>query len=738
MNRTDTVPSRIAIESPNGIYEAVREEIGEILQALEQPSQNGDLASAIETARGNFQQLLFETDETLRELEKDVEWDAFTIAFYGETNAGKSTIIETLRILMGEKFKLEQQRKFRETRERFGVGTNAFEEWEEKERLLVRLESDLRNMQAEFTAAREQQAARELELSRRAEKLSAEIRAMPFLRRFLSFVWKIPSEAALDSVKTELGVAFAKARSLSKQQEENQSDLLGKIHSLRRDIAHIELAKQELAACEDGLIIGDGQSDFTRESSRYEFEVNAAKFVLLDVPGIEGKEALVREPIMQAVRKAHAVFYVTRKAVPPQKGDEKTGGKGTLEKIKEHLGAQTEVWAIFNKSIKSAEQLRMQNLVNEGERKSLDVLEEVLSQQLGEHYAGLLPVSAYAAFVASTEHFVPGSAKAKDRGKFLKAIDADAIHHKTGFRDLIARFTTEMTEQTKLKIRKSNFNKANVAVLRLKDRVDLLNKKRFFPLHKRLQEEAHASKLQLDSVTDAFLRTLESKGRELIDVARSQVRADIYRRIDDDMDNNELEPALRSCLDLQGKELEIRIHEAAIECRKDFLKELEDIADQFRDHVDGILSDASRIDSMKLDLRINIDNGIRVGGLAGVAMGAVALWWNPGGWVLGVIAVVGLAWPALKAVWGYFDNDYKKAQQKENANENLSKVFRTVKSNFAKQLQGTSIRLLEKLKDVKHDFELPALQAKQIGSSLTESSKRLKVISYNILKKGDL
>lgn len=41
-------------------------------------------------------------DDELALLEGHVEWDKFTIAFFGETNAGKSTIIESLRILFEE------------------------------------------------------------------------------------------------------------------------------------------------------------------------------------------------------------------------------------------------------------------------------------------------------------------------------------------------------------------------------------------------------------------------------------------------------------------------------------------------------------------------------------------------------------------------------------------------------------------------------------------------------------
>lgn len=40
-------------------------------------------------------------------LEQSAEWDKFCIAFFGETNAGKSTLIDTLRICYDEQSRLE-------------------------------------------------------------------------------------------------------------------------------------------------------------------------------------------------------------------------------------------------------------------------------------------------------------------------------------------------------------------------------------------------------------------------------------------------------------------------------------------------------------------------------------------------------------------------------------------------------------------------------------------------------
>ncbi|GAA9672086.1 hypothetical protein HpVH120_03970 [Helicobacter pylori] len=54
--------------------------------------------------------------ESLRELESlknNEEWEKFTIAFYGETGAGKSTLIECLRLFFKELGKMDQQERFK-------------------------------------------------------------------------------------------------------------------------------------------------------------------------------------------------------------------------------------------------------------------------------------------------------------------------------------------------------------------------------------------------------------------------------------------------------------------------------------------------------------------------------------------------------------------------------------------------------------------------------------------------
>lgn len=59
-----------------------------------------------------FQKLERESLKELESLKNNEEWENFTIAFYGET-AGKSTLIECLRMFFKEQSKVDQQERFK-------------------------------------------------------------------------------------------------------------------------------------------------------------------------------------------------------------------------------------------------------------------------------------------------------------------------------------------------------------------------------------------------------------------------------------------------------------------------------------------------------------------------------------------------------------------------------------------------------------------------------------------------
>ena len=72
--------------------------------------ENAELA-AIKTT---LKELNSEFKQEIEKLEASSEWDKFCIAFFGETNAGKSTVIESLRIIYDE----EQRRLEKKNQEK--------------------------------------------------------------------------------------------------------------------------------------------------------------------------------------------------------------------------------------------------------------------------------------------------------------------------------------------------------------------------------------------------------------------------------------------------------------------------------------------------------------------------------------------------------------------------------------------------------------------------------------------
>ncbi|MCH4602019.1 AAA family ATPase [Helicobacter pylori] len=249
-----------------------------------------------------FQKLESESLKELESLKNNEEWENFTIAFYGETGAGKSTLIECLRLFFKEQSKMNEQERFRQ--------------------------------------------------------LYAE-----------------------------------------------------KNH---RGSGHVLL---ELEKFQDGATIGDGRSDFTTKTKSYTLKHNNKTFTLLDVPGIEGDERKVIQQISNATQKAHAIFYVTKKPTPPQKGEERK--EGTIEKIQKQLGSQTEVYTIYNKAVTNPRALK-DGLIDESERESLKILNKEMKNILGKHYKGHKIVSAQAAFYGLSSALIPESGFYKNKQKFLE------------------------------------------------------------------------------------------------------------------------------------------------------------------------------------------------------------------------------------------------------------------------------------------------------------------------------
>ena len=114
------------------IYDNIAKKVSAILASLDVETEDEDVASAQKNAKEILKILKDEINEEYSALSKNAEWDRFTIAFYGETNAGKSTIIETLRLLLNEETKMRASKKFRELQEKNNITEQAFDTLQEE------------------------------------------------------------------------------------------------------------------------------------------------------------------------------------------------------------------------------------------------------------------------------------------------------------------------------------------------------------------------------------------------------------------------------------------------------------------------------------------------------------------------------------------------------------------------------------------------------------------------------
>lgn len=96
---------------PSESYDAIIEEISRLIQGINVETKDESVLTAQKYAHDELSKMQQIIADEYDSLKRNTEWNRFTIAFYGETNAGKSTIIESLRILLGEETKRNEKLK---------------------------------------------------------------------------------------------------------------------------------------------------------------------------------------------------------------------------------------------------------------------------------------------------------------------------------------------------------------------------------------------------------------------------------------------------------------------------------------------------------------------------------------------------------------------------------------------------------------------------------------------------
>lgn len=730
------------------LIKMIDQSLAVVLSKTSVTNGNLDFEGAIANSKILLEKFRDQTNKDIRELQELAEWDTFTIAFYGETNAGKSTLIETLRILLGDGEKLAMQQKFKMLAKELHVDPNS----------ISALETSIKQLELKLAESQDQTEIFKKILQDEEQQQSAQLDALRasverkrknlgLWQRLLYLFKKLDEEKSLsahelrftqfkDANKAKLEVIIAEPLKVSSE-----------LNSRRSDLAQIENSFAQLAPLQDGNIIGNGRSDFTLQSHAYCFTADNQKFQLIDVPGIEGDEKQVMSAIDASVKKAHAVFYVTRAATPPGSGSE--GKEGTIDKIKRQLGKQTEVWAIYNKSATNPQVLQGETLINKNDSIGLVEMNKSLSGMLGqETYKGHICVSGMPAFLASAICLLPNNSHIKSRDKFLATMSASDILDRSGMNAFLKFIRTEICQNFQKKIDDANLKKIRSC---LQDGIYHLQKARdnFAAAAQKLEVQQKFSSLQIDALLSGTSKKLKSECHDQLSEKKSAMRTAIYNYIESDQTNDDFKERLtdqindlKNCI---GADLEVRFAKVF----EAFKHDAGEIIRANQKNVDDILHYTvdSPFSSLKLKFNSNfkMDNGINVVGLISTLGGAAALIWasflasNPVGWTTAaVLGAVGLVFSLYKAVRSFFSSDYKKEQQRKSADDNLDKVFTKLSQMLDENLESASKKINEALLETKKQMRIPYEQSVNTKAALEGVAAKMVTMRDNLSTKSIL
>ncbi|KJV35677.1 hypothetical protein [Luteibacter yeojuensis] len=723
------------VDLADTIYPAILAQIHGLVDTVSQETTDGALGKKQEAAKAMLESIAGKLTDDVEWLRKHSRTKDFTLAFYGETNAGKSTLIECLRILLGERTKKEQRAAFMKLQQQLGLSESDLQEAEARvEAARLQLDEVAAEALAQTVIHAEQVAAIDEHIATAQSAIDARAKAVSWFGRIMHLFREWPEERELRELKARHTELPSRHNGVMQRLRDHEAEaqLARESASKYRDAALGNLA--ELAAFEDGQIIGDGRSDFTRKTGEYTFTAGDQTFIMLDVPGIEGDEARVGDEINEAMASAHAVFYVTAKAAPPQTGE--TGRPGTLEKIKAHLGYQTEVWTIFNKRVTNPMALKKTGLLTADDEGGLADLNARMVEQLGRNYQGEITLSALPAYLAVADCIVPRSTNASIRDKFLGAFSALELLEKSGIDSFRRRVTGEMIAGQEEKIRLANIHKVASTLRDVGTEIEQMNKAEFTPLADELAAKARNSGRQLDIAVTGLKSRLENRGEQAVHEFENEVRRKIYKVIDRNVSNDAFEECLREILAAEQGALQERLPVKLDEEVVLFQEHVKTVVERFAEHVGALLASYEHLRRVRTEstfsLNVNIDNGINYYGILGSLVSGGLLIWNPAGWIIMSISIASLVASLIKSVWSFFNDDYKKGQQRKAADENLASICAEIRTSLRASLKEAMPGLEENARMIHDLLQAPVRQARQVASALDSARLYLKRLSTTL------
>ncbi|CZQ85603.1 Hypothetical protein Tpal_656 [Trichococcus palustris] len=738
-------------KAPAELYKTVINEVTYLIDSLGEPTEEKEILEQQNEAKKKLNGVHKELQTSLEHLAKNAEWDVFTIAFYGETNAGKSTLIETLRILLSEPSKTEERKMFYSSSQAIDQSETILRQFEEDlNQVNISFEKNIVQINEKLETAVSQKT--KLIAENKLEHWKVDVLgALIFEKRRSSFCYFIKSffnrmfeqkemikaKERIVLLETETSITNQEIDKIQRELDETNSEWHKKIEMFSPEISKLEeiLSNQndEILKYTDGKIVGDGRSDYTQTVGQYTFRYENQNFVILDLPGIEGREEIVIDEINNAVEKAHAVFYISAKPAPPQNGDEKT--EGTIDKIKHHLSQHTEVYFVHNKRIKNPKQLN-KTLIGEDDKVALKEVDDVLNKVLSDQYEGHKVLSAYPALL-SVGNFWKDKL-CKNQEKFIEQLEsADNILEDSGVKDFSDWLRTSLVDESKSKIIRSNYRKISFAIGHTQGNISEIQKQ-FNNLEKKFTLNEKYTNRKLDAESEMLIQNLNNEEIKVIGKFKNRLRKQMYKEIEKEIDKDVFKVTFEKQINIAIDETKHLLEEGMKGVSKEFEKEIKEIVNKEERYTAELLQ--SFDDSAKFDFEfepiLNIKNsGSIARTISSLGFGVWGIIISSGP-LITALAVVSMIISVGKNILGFFNHEYRASQQKKATDENIEKMAIQLSESIRENIKKAHDPLMEGIEKVKGNLSFKIKYVNNMNQVFQEAERKLKLLSWEIEQEG--
>ncbi|MCQ2784193.1 hypothetical protein JT157_01710 [Helicobacter pylori] len=356
---------------------------------------------------------------------------------------------------------------------------------------------------------------------------------------------------------------------------------------------------------------------------------------------------------------------------------------------------------------------------------------------LGKHYKGHKVVSAQVAFYGLSQALIPETDFDEKKQKFLEIFKAEELSYQSHFKPLGEFIAEELLKNSRAKIRESNCNKALKVVEKLQNTIKTTIEKQIDPTIKDMQGHKEEVEYRLNRSKEKFISDLEKSAANKINQFESDFRKEMHERIERGIGNNECKEIFKNECEQRETKLSEDIERRFKECEEQFRGSVGKNIEDFEERVQDSLAMLKRIgiDSGNFDFNadFNMDSGIDLIGLFSSIGGLVLLLITPIVGEFALIAGLGLAFVGIgKAVWGFFDSDYKKSQQRKAVDEKSDEACEKIAQYVESQIESYKKGALGMIEELNAGFNKLVDHYERMKRQLKEAHERLGYISNSI------